>query len=150
MIAICGANCSECELFKNNKCKGCSNTNGSPFGKKCWIAKYIEVGGKDSFNSLKNELIDEFNSLNIDGMPKIEELYPLHGEFVNMEYTLPNGEHTKLLNDKEAYLGNQVECIFNDEEIKKYFGILGNMNFLLVCEYGENGNNQEIIIYKRR
>ena len=150
MRSICGANCEECELFKNTKCRGCKNTNGCPFGKKCWIAKYIEVGGIENYNSLKNELIDEFNSLNIDGMPKIEELYPLHGEFVNMEYPLPNNNKTKFLNDNEAYLGNQVECIFNDEEIKKYYGILANMNFILVCEYEKNGNNPEIIIYKKR
>ena len=41
MIAICGANCEECLLFKERKCKGCKETNGCPFGKKCWIAKYI-------------------------------------------------------------------------------------------------------------
>ena len=150
MDAICGANCEECELFKNTKCRGCKNTNGCPFGKKCWIAKYIEVGGEEKFNTLKNELIDEFNSLNIDGMPKIEELYPLHGEFVNMEYSLPNGEKIKLLNDNEAYLGNQVECLFNNKDMKKYFGILANMNFLLVCEYGDNVSDPEIIVYKKR
>ena len=150
MIAICGANCEECELFKNIKCQGCRNTNGCPFGKKCWIAKYIEVGGKDEFNSLKKELISEINSINIDGMPKIEDLYPLHGEFVNLEYLLPNGEKTKLLNDNEAYLGNQVECIFKDKDAKKYYGILANMSFILVSEYGENSNNPEIVIYKKR
>lgn len=83
-------------------------------------------------------------------MPKLEELYPLHGEFVNIKYPLPNGEQIKLLNDNEAYLGNQVECILNDEDMKKYFGILANMNFLLICEYGENESNPEIIIYKKR
>ena len=67
-----------------------------------------------------------------------------------MEYPLPNREYVKLLNDNEAYLGNQVECLFNDEEMKKYFGILANMNFLLVCEYGESGSNPEIILYKKR
>ena len=150
MEGICGTNCKECELLKSNKCKGCKNTNGCPFGKKCWIANYIEIGENNNFASLKNEIINEFNSLNIDGMPKIEELYPLHGEFVNMEYPLPNGENVKLLNDNEAYLGNQVECLFNDKDMKKCFGILANMSFLLVCEYGENGNNPEIIIYKKR
>ena len=150
MEVLCGANCEECELLKNKKCKGCENTKGCPFGKKCWIAKYIEVGGKESFESLKNEIISEFNALNIDGMPKIEELHPLHGEYVNMEYRLPSGENVKLLNDNEAYLGNQVECLFNDEDIKRCFGILANMSFLLVCEYGENGSNPEIIIYKKR
>ncbi|MBP5684620.1 MAG: DUF3795 domain-containing protein [Bacilli bacterium] len=150
MTAICGANCTLCELYKNSKCKGCKETNGCPFGTKCWIANYIEIGGKDSFESLKKDLIKEFNSLNIEGMPKINELYPLHGDFVNMEYPLPNGKYIKFLNDNEAYLGNQVECLFNDEGNKKCFGILANMHFLLVCEYGENGTNPELIIYKRR
>ena len=150
MQAICGANCDECDFLKSKKCQGCLNTNGCPFGKKCWIAKYIEVGGKEGFNALKKELIAEFNSLTIEGMSKIENLYPLHGEFVNLEYPLPNGLKTKLLNDNEAYLGNQVECLFNDGDVKRCFGILANMNFLLVSEYGESGINPELIIYKKR
>lgn len=147
MKAICGANCDECDLF-NKKCKGCNN--GCPFGKKCWIANYIEIGGNDSFEELKNVLIDEFNSLKIDGMPKINELYQLNGEYINLEYPLPNGKNTKFLNDNESYLGNQVECEFNDGDNKKCFGLVANMNFLLVCEYEENGINPEIIVFKRR
>ena len=150
MKSICDANCEDCELFKGNKCKGCKETNGCPFGKKCWIAKYIEIGGKSKYESLKKELLCDFNSLNIDGMPKIEELYPLHGKFVNMEYSLPNGKKIKLLNDNEAYLGNQVECLFNNKDMKKYFGILANMNVLLVCEYRDNVSDPEIIVYKKR
>lgn len=149
MEAVCGANCEECELLKNKKCEGCKNTNGCPFGKKCWIAKYIEVGGKENFSIFKKQIIEEFNLLNIEGMPKIKELYPLHGSFVNLEYPLPNGIKAKFLNDNEAYLGNQVECEFNDEK-KQCFGLIANTNFLLVCEYEANGNNPEIIIYKRR
>ena len=150
MYGMCGALCDGCEFIKSKNCKGCVNTNGCPFGKKCWIAKYIEIGGKDSFETLKKEIINECNSLNIDGMPRIEELYSLHGDYVNMEYPLPSGKKIKLLDDNEIYLGNQVECIFNDGEVKKCFGILANMSFLLVCEYGENGSNPEIIIYKKR
>lgn len=147
--SICGADCSKCELY-NNKCEGCSKTNGCPFGKKCWIAKYIEVGGLDSFNSLKKELIDEFNSLNIPGLSKIDELYPLHGEFVNMEYPLPNNKKIDFLNNNEAYLGNQVECEFNDGDIKRCFGLVCNMTFIMVVEYEENGTNPEIVAYKKR
>ena len=102
MKALCGANCDECDYLKNNKCKGCKNTNGCPFGKKCWIAKYIEVGEMENFNVLKKEIIDEFNKLDIEGMPKIEELYPLHGSFVNLEYPLPNGKKVKFLDDSLA------------------------------------------------
>ena len=56
----------------------------------------------------------------------------------------------KFLNDEEAYLGNQIECEFNDEEIKKNYGVVANMNFILVVEYENNGDNPEIIIYKKR
>ena len=150
MESICGANCEECELYKNKKCEGCQATNGCPFGKKCWIAKYYEIGGKETFAEFKKQIIEEFNSLNIDGMPKITELYALNGAYVNMEYPLPNGTKVKFLNDNETYLGTQVECEFNDGDIKKCFGLLANPTFLLVCEYGENGSNPELIIYKKR
>ncbi|MBQ6546596.1 MAG: DUF3795 domain-containing protein [Bacilli bacterium] len=149
MKAICGAKCDECEMFKTKECLGCKEVNGCPFGKKCWISKYIEVGGKSSFNELEKQIIDEFNSLNIEGMPKIDELYPLLGSFVNLEYPLPNNKKIKFLSDDESYLGTQVECLFNDD-FKRCFGLLANMKFLLVCEYGENGSNPEIIVYKRR
>ncbi|MBR2677901.1 MAG: DUF3795 domain-containing protein [Bacilli bacterium] len=150
MKAICGANCDECQIFKNNKCRGCIATNGCPFGKKCWIAKYIELGGIEEFEKQKKLLIKEINSLCIEGMPKIQELYPLNGSFINLEYKLPNGEKISFLNDDEAYLGNQVECEFNDEEIRKCFGIAVNMNFILISEYEEDGKNPEILLYKKR
>ena len=148
MKGICGANCDECKF--NKTCKGCIKTKGCPFGKKCFIANYIEIGGQDNYELFKKELIKEFNSLNIDGMSKIDELYPLNGTFVNLEYNLPNGKKVKFLDDNEIYLGNQVECEFNDNEIKKCFGLVANMNFLLVCEYDENGENPQLLIYKSR
>ena len=148
MKAVCGANCEECELFKK-KCQGCLNTNACPFGKKCWIAKYLELG-KENFDILKKQLIEEFYKLNIAGMPKIDDLYSLQGAFVNLEYQLPNLKRVKFLNDNEAYLGNQVECLFNDDDVKKCFGLVCNTSFLLVAEYEENGANPEIIIYKKR
>lgn len=150
MESICGTNCEDCELLKSKTCKGCKKTNGCPFGKKCWIADYISIGGKDNYELFKNQLIEEFNFLNIDGMPKINELYSLNGSYVNLEYLLPSGQKTKFLNDNEIYLGNQVECEFNEGKIKKCFGLVANMNFLLVCEYEENGENPEIIVYKKR
>ena len=150
MIGICGANCEECELFKNKKCEGCTNTKGCPFGKKCFIAKYIEIGGKESFEEIKKELINEINSLTIDGMPKIDDLIPLNGAFVNLEYRLPNGIKVRFLNEDEIYLGTQIECEFNDGELNRYFGIVANMNFILVSEYDEDGNNTELILYKKR
>lgn len=148
MEGICGANCEECSL--KNKCKGCKNTNGCPFGKQCFIAEYINTSGKEQFEAFKKELINEFNSLHIEGLGKINELYPLNGSFVNLEYLLPNGMKVKFINDDESYLGSQVECEFNVGKTKKYFGLLASNSFLLVSEYEEGGINPEIVIFKRR
>lgn len=148
--AICGADCNTCGYGKNSGCKGCKESNGCPFGKPCFIAKYISMGGIDSYNLFKEKLIEEFNSLNIPGMPKINDLFALNGSFVNLAYPMPNGKTVKLLDDKEIYLGNQVECEFNDGEIIKCYGLVAGMDFLLVSEYGANCADPEIIVYKKR
>ncbi len=150
MKSICGTDCSKCDYYKNDKCQGCNKTKGCPFGKKCFIAKYIEVGGIDNYLLFKKKLIDEINALEIEGLSIIDELYPLNGELVNLEYRLPNKNKMKYLNDNEIYLGTQVESQFNDDKIKKCYGIVGNMNFILVSEYEEEGKNPELIIYKKR
>ena len=150
MESVCGADCNNCGYGKNNNCKGCIITKGCPFGKQCFVAKYILTGGKENYENFKKKLIDEINELNIPGMPKIKELNPLNGTFVNLSYPMPNGECVKLLDDNEIYLGNQVECEFNDGGIIRCFGILANMNFILISEYGANGDNPELIIYKKR
>ena len=107
--------------------------------------RYAEIGGKEKLEEFKAKLIDELNTLlHIEGLPKVENLNVLPGEFVNMEYTLPNGEKVKFLDDKQTYLGSQLEG-----ETKCY-GIAANMDFLLVCSYEENGENPELVIYKKR
>lgn len=109
--------------------------------------RYAEIGGEEKFNEFKNHIIDEFNSLNIEGMPKIKKLNALVGSYVNLEYTLPNGKTIKFLDDNTTYLGNQLECEFGGD---RCFGIVANMDFLLVCTYEENGTNPELIVYKKR
>ena len=107
--------------------------------------RYSEIGGKEKLEEFKSQQIHEFNTLlHIEGLPKVENLNVLPGEFVNMEYTLPNGEKVKFLDDKQTYLGSQLEG-----ETRCY-GIAANMDFLLVCSYEENGENPELVIYKKR
>ncbi|MGN1316092.1 MAG: DUF3795 domain-containing protein [Acutalibacteraceae bacterium] len=149
IASICGADCRNCN-YNGNGCKGCVESNGCPFGKKCFIYEYINIGGRDNFNSFKESLTKELNSLNIDGMPKIKDLFALNGAFVNLPYKMPNGNTVKLLDDNEIYLGNQVQCEFSDGDCKKYFGMVAATDFLLVSEYGENGADPEIILYKKR
>ena len=143
--SICGANCAECMM--KDSCKGCAETKGCPFGKQCFIANYINVGGKEKYQEFKQQLFSEFNDLHIPGMPEVKELYALNGSFVNLEYLLPNGQTTKFLDDNSIYLGNQLECELG---AGRCFGIVACMDFLLVCTYGENGAEPELVLYKHR
>lgn len=148
--SICGADCDHCGYGQSNGCRGCSESRGCPFGRQCFIATYINMGGEDGYNLFKEKLIEEIHSLNIPGMPKIHELYPMNGAFVNLAYPMPNGNTVKLLDDRAIYLCNQVECAFNDGEQIKCYGLVAGPDFLLVSEYGENCSNPEIVVYKKR
>ena len=109
--------------------------------------KYQYLGGAEKFEQLKQQLIREFNDLHIEGMPKVEKLNALVGGYINLEYRLPNGQTVKFLDDNATYLGNQLACEFGSD---RCFGIAANMDFLLVCSYEENGENPELVIYKKR
>lgn len=149
MESLCGADCRECS-FNRNGCKGCKATNGSPFGGMCIAAEYIKLGGKKSFDELKKQLMAEFNALKIEGMPEITELYCLCGSFVNLEYPLPNGSRVKLLDEKNVYLGTQVKSMFADDSIERCYGLVAGLDFLLVSEYGIDGENPELVLFRRR
>lgn len=109
--------------------------------------RYEELSDHGQFESFKKQLIDEINDLHIDGMPKLESLNALVGQYVNLEYRLPNGICTTFLDDQVTYLGNQLECIYNDEIC---FGIVCNMEFILICTYEKDGMNPELILFKKR
>ena len=109
--------------------------------------RYAKLGEDGKFEEFKKQLIAEINDLHIEGMPKVERLNMLVGEYVNLEYRLPNGKTVKFLENATTYLGNQLECEFGGD---RCFGIVANMDFILVCTYEEDGNNPELVIYKRR
>ena len=109
--------------------------------------RYAQLSDDDQFEAFKNQIIEEFNDLHIEGMPRVESLNALMGNFVNLEYRLPNGKMVKFLEDGANYLGNQLESEFGGG---RCFGIVANMDFLLVCTYEENGENPELVIYKKR
>ena len=109
--------------------------------------RYAELGGNESLKKFKELLIRECNDLHIEGMPEVKTLNFLIGSYVNMEYSLPNGQKVKFLDDNTTYLGTQLVCEFGGD---RCFGIVCNMDFLLVCTYEENGENPELVIYKKR
>jgi len=53
----------------------------------------------------------------------------------------------KFLDDKTTYLGNQLESEIVDGLC---FGILANMDFIMICTYEANGKNPELLVYKKR
>ncbi len=109
--------------------------------------RYEELSDDGQFEEFKQKLIGEINDLHIDGMPKIEKLNALVGKYVNLEYRLPNGTKVKFLNDQTTYLGNQLESEFGGD---RCFGVLANMDFILICTYEEGGTNPELVLYKKR
>lgn len=144
MLTICGMDCcSKCK--RKNDCGGCIKTEGHPFGGQCIAAEYIKKGGFEAFLDLKNTLINEFNSLGIKDL-QITDLNLLNGFYVNLEYQLTNGQSVKFLEDNNVYLGNQIEIPESD----RCYGIIADDKFLLVCEYKCNGDNPQIVCYKRR
>ena len=109
--------------------------------------RYEELSDGGQFEAFKKQLIDEINALHIEGMPKVEKLNALVGEYVNLAYPLPSGEKVRFLNDGKTYLGNQLESEFGGD---RCFGVLANMDFIMVCTYEKDGANPELLLYKKR
>ena len=109
--------------------------------------RYQNLAGAEAFDAFKKQLMDEINALQIEGMPRVEKLNALVGGYINLEYRLPNGQSVKFLDDGATYLGTQLECTFGGD---RCFGIAANMDFILVCTYEENGENPELVMYKKR
>ena len=131
-------------IFNEEYCRWCY-TDGE-FTMDFW-KRYSGLDGEEAFAVFKRQLVAEFNALQIEGLPRVEDLNILSGSFVNLEYRLPNGMTVKFLDDRATYLGNQLACEFGGN---RCFGIAANMEFLLVCTYEEHGENPELVLYKKR
>ena len=109
--------------------------------------RYQELSDDGQFEAFKEQLIKEINDLHIEGMPRLEKLNALVGKFVNLEYRLPSGINAKFLDDQITYLGNQLEPEFGGD---RCFGVIANMDFIMVCTYEKDGKNPELVLYKKR
>ena len=109
--------------------------------------RYDELSDNGQFEQFKQRLIQEINDLHIEGLPKVEKLNALVGQYVNLAYPLPNGSSVKFLNDQTTYLGNQLESEFGGD---RCFGVLASMDFIMISTYGANGEAPELVLYKKR
>lgn len=113
-----------------------------------FFEKYRSLGGKDKFEAFKQQLMHEINTLLcVEGLPGVEQLQVVPGGAVNREYRLPNGQCVKFLDDHATYLGGRLACEFGGG---RGFGIVANMDFLLVYTCEENGGNPEVVVYRKR
>lgn len=78
-------------------------------------------------------------------MAEVTDLNALKGSFINLEYSLPNGQIIKLWDDNKIYLGNQLD----KKGSERYYGIAADEKYLMVSEYGLYGSDAEIVIFKR-
>ena len=109
--------------------------------------KYAALGGMEKYEECRQQIMEEFNDLHIEGLPVVRELHVLTGSYINLEYRLPGGQNVRFLDDRASYLGNQLACTFGGD---RCFGIVASMAFLLVCTYEKDGGNPELVLYKRR
>lgn len=109
--------------------------------------RYEELSDNGQFEAFKEQLIKQINDLHIEGLPKVEKLNALVGSYVNLGYPLPNGKTVKFLNDETTYLGNQLEPEFGGD---RCFGVLANMDFIMISTYGPEGEAPELVFYKKR
>lgn len=145
MNELCGRDlCSKCSK-KNNGCSGCKKTDGHPCGGTCVAAECIRKHGFDKLSDYTEKLCCEINALGIDGL-RVSSLNLLSGFYVNLTYPLPNGKTVDFLEDNKVYWGTQVEK--KGEE--RCYGVVADEKFILVCEYGCEGKDPEIIMYRKR
>ena len=87
----------------------------------------------------------EFNELDIKGLKEVTSLNNVKGSFINIPYTLSNGEVIKLWDDNKIYLANQIK----KQDSDRFYGLAADEEYLAVCEYGSMGEDAKIIIFKR-
>ena len=109
--------------------------------------RYEELSDNGEFEAFKKQLIREINDLHVEGLPEVKSLNALVGSYVNLAYRLPSGMEVKFLNDQTTYLGNQLESELGGG---RCFGVLANMDFILICTYEAEGANPELVLYKKR
>lgn len=151
-IALCGLDCAECGM--KDQCSGCAPTGGRPFGGTCMLAACCQGKGQErcapcgSFEAcgLKAQLIAEFNALGIADMPEVTDLAALAGSFINLEYGFPGGQKAKLWDDSRVYLGWQLP----KQGSERCYGLAADERYLMVSEYGEDGKDPELVVFKRR
>ncbi len=89
--------------------------------------------------------IAAFHALGIPELMEVAELHALPGGYINLLCKLPNGEMAKVLDDDRTYYGAEV-CKRGSD---RCYGLAVDETQLLVYEYGAEGADAELVVWKR-
>ncbi len=84
--------------------------------------------------------------LGIADMGEIPPLVELPGSYINLRCLLPNGAYGQILDDSKTYWGAQAHKLGTD----RCYGFAGDESQLAVYEYGCNGADAKLVLWKRR
>ena len=90
-------------------------------------------------------LLEKIKNSGIKDLEKINTLNLLDGSYLNLECRLPNGKTGKILDDNKKYYANQIDIEGSD----KCFGVAADDNMISVFRYGCNGDDAELILWKK-
>lgn len=145
MQTICGMDCCcECQLH-GAACAGCQETSGHPCGGSCVAAELFQRGGAPAFLQARQQLINECNALGLPGL-QVSDMHLMMGQLVDLTYPLPNGTSANLLRPNRVYFVNQLPS----PDSGRCYGIAADETMLLVCTYGAEGREPELLLFKRR
>ena len=80
-------------------------------------------------------LLEKIKKLGIKEFENFNSLNLMDGNYLNIECILPNGEKTKILD--------------NDTQYYACYGVAANEKFIAVYKYGCNGENAELVLWKK-
>lgn len=92
-----------------------------------------------------SQLLNQFNELCIPNMDPVTELNEVKGKFINLELPLPDGKKAKFWNDHKIYLANQM----HRQGTHRCYGLVADEVYLMVCEYGDDCADPEIVVLKK-
>lgn len=92
---------------------------------------------------MKKVYISEVNALGIKDL-HVDNLFVLQGSFINQAYSI-EGNEVKLFDDSAMYWGNQIV-----KDDGRCYGIACCEKFIVVSEYGKDGSDAELVMYKKR
>ena len=90
-------------------------------------------------------LLEKIKKLGIKEFENFNSLNLMDGNYLNIECTLPNGDKTKILDNDTQYYAKQIDIEGSD----KCYGVAANEKFIAVYKYGCNGENAELVLWKK-